>query len=440
MIVGRHPLYSRIGGWAILVAALALPAAAQAPPALSVQDRAYLERLALAKARSGLVAAVHALPLDQGRTIGDWLGGQPALDRGLRLWLRQREAAGETRFFNDATIEVDVRVRPEGLVAILLELQTRYPPPTGAALPRERLERYAMRWSWTWSTGVARLDERTAGRRPLGWEDVSVHGEGFARKAAEADAVAALLEEAGRLMVSPTQPLVDFIESGSAVCRAIRDGIAARATVESRLAPDQLAVAEARLSRGALVEILTDVHAAHYGGQAFTVADLRSLAARPDAPPLEATGLAPPPERYLLTSRAPRSLDAPTWATQSLRVTGRFVPSAGDAAASPADARTAARLDAIGQLNSRVLELVIQDGVTVAAWIGQERQLKPDVVTFLSSARIVRATDPDADGIVTVEVELPLGRLWQIVRRPMERIELRPDEVPAADQPIEDQS
>jgi hypothetical protein len=105
---------------------------------------------------------------------------------------------------------------------------------------------------------------------------------------------------------------------------------------------------------------------------------------------------------------------------------GHFEPVEGQ---SP-DAATqyqAARLDALDQLRRKVEALVIQQNVSVAEFVGYHQDLKDDVVLFLSGARVIRR-QVRPDGGAEVEVELPLRRLWEIVRRDMKLEEVEPAE------------
>jgi hypothetical protein len=79
-------------------------------------------------------------------------------------------------------------------------------------------------------------------------------------------------------------------------------------------------------------------------------------------------------------------------------------------------------------LRKQVEALVIKDDVTVEQWLGYHPELKDDVVIFLSGARVADRGRVESDGTAEVRVELPLGRLWKIVRRGMQRVEVDPPE------------
>jgi len=289
----------------------------------------------------------------------------------------------------------------------------------------------ARHWPTVWATGSAALSEHSVADRPAAWEDVTSTGMDLAREAAEADAYYALLEEAGHLKVTAAHRLREFLDSSDAVRNAVQDAVRKDSKASTVFEPDQIAVATVRISIKDLLRILTKVHDEQYHGEDFAAADFREMVLLAGRDELSATGLAPPPERTILRNRfAPIDYDMPTWATESRTAIGRFEPTEGQ---SP-DAGTqyqAARLDAIDQLRRKIEALVIQQNVTVAQFVGYYQDLKNDVVLFLSGARVIRR-QVRPDGAAEVEVELPLRRLWEIVRRDMKREGVEPPEATCA--------
>ena len=151
---------------------------------------------------------------------------------------------------------------------------------------------------------------------------------------------------------------------------------------------------------------------------------------------LRATGLASPAKRYALRSAYKLiELDAPDWADQTLAAAGRYEPLDDE----DFDERTrieAARFDGIDKLRRRVEALVIQKSVTVERFLGRHRELKDDVVVFLSGARVVGEPRARRDESVEVNVRLGLRRMWLIVRRGMRTVEVDPpDSTGASTQP-----
>ncbi len=415
----------------------AMPASA-APP-LSSPDQAFLTRMSLADAHSSLVEAVLALPLKDGATIGTWLAGNVALDRALRLELRSRPCHGPVRIYGDGTAEADLMIPPDEVVELLVTLQQKYAPPRQQALTQRTLHAAARQWPFVWSTGVAALDERVDdSAKPEGWQDVAPEGLELARRAATADALQALLDSAAQLKITSARRLAEFLDHGREIRQAVLAGLADTATQSVSLDPDQVATATAEIRVPDLIRILSEVHRDHYDGHEFHAADFREMALLVNATTISATGLATPPPRHILRSAyESRELDVPRWADGLVRATGRYVPSVA-VADPPMDARIqAARYDGMDRLRQQVVKLVIRNGVTIEAFLAERPELKEDVVMFLTAARMVAVAEPTPDGVIAVRVELPMRRLWEIVKRGMRRIEVDPPEA-AVDQPTPD--
>ncbi|MBN2448062.1 MAG: hypothetical protein JXO22_15135 [Phycisphaerae bacterium] len=423
----RRPLTALVCGAALL--ACTCLAGAQPAAELTSPDRALLERVCHARAVSDLTKQVRALPLRDGATVGDWAATSVALDRGLRLELRTLPRAGAVRVYSDHNAEVDVTLSPEQLRDMLDDLQRRYPPPSERVLSRRVLQSAAQGWPRLWSTGDTTLAAHSERDRDAGWENVTPEGIELARRAAAADARLALLDEAGGLKVTNARRLDAFLTHSSAVRQAVLDRLSDRSHATVTLAPDQVAEATAEIRITDLIGILSEVYRDHYDGNDFQVADFREMALHISQPTLAATGLATPPDRYVLkSSDETLELDAPAWAGRVLKATGRFVPDIDTEPPAEEAQIGAARLDAIDQLRQQVAALILQKKVTIGEFLGDHRELKDDVVTFLTGARVVSVGKPNPDGSLDVQVELPARRLWRIAQHGMQRVEVEPPE------------
>ena len=411
----------------LVVAILAIDAVrAQPAEPVSTTDRTFLERLALARARTGLYEQVAGLPLSSGLTVGDWAARDITRQRELRLWARTRPRMGKARVYSDATCDVDVRIAPDELARHLVEIASRRPPDERSPLAAADISRASREWPVLWNTGTVALAEKTRSRKPAGWEDISFEGIQLARRAAAADAVYALLEQAGRLRVTAAHRLRAFLESDDEVFEAVYDAVKDAASVIVENAPDQVAVAQAEIGMTELIRILTNVHQRHYRGDVFHAPDFREMALSAKLSELRATGLATPPDRY--RQRPPYGLielDTPPWAGTTLTATGRHEPMGGDELTR--DQRIErARFDGMDELRKKVEALIVQGNVTVERLLGYRRELKDDVVILLSGARVVGKPRVQPDDTLVVRVELPLERLWKIIRRGMEQVEVDP--------------
>jgi len=406
-------------------------ARAQIAGAMAPSDRSFLERLALARARTDLHGQVVRLTLADDLTIGDWAARNITRQRELRLWVRTRTRprTGNARLYSDATGDVDVRVAPDDLSARLVEILGQHPPDQSRPLTADDITSAAHQWPVLWSTGSAALTEKTPAHAPLGWEDISSEGVRLARQAAIADSIHTLLEQAGRLKLTPAYRLHEFFESDQNVFKAVYEAVRDTADVLVENAPDQVAVAQAQLGMTELIRILTTVHQGHYQGDLFHAPDFREMALNTRQSRLRATGLATPPNccrrhrPYRLTS-----LSTPPWVKTMVNATGRHEPADGPEL-TRAERIERARSDGMNLLRKKVEALIVKNDLTVERLLDDRRDLKDDVVIFLGGARVVGKPRTLPDGSLTIGVELPLERLWLIVSRGMERTEVElPDE------------
>ena len=411
-------------------------------PAITPDQRAGLERLALGKARTQLFDRLRETPIAEGVTIGAWMAPRLELERALRLWVRTLPRNGPARHYSDGLCEVDIRLQPGALRDELLALRAKFSndnpaagaTPAGDTVSETRIKSAALDWPTIWITASADIAELPASGKPLGWEDVRPEGMEMAKRAASADGLYALFATAGHLKVNNARRLDEFLASSPAVEKAVQSGLAKGAKVTVELAADQLAVATATISMTDLLRLLTEVQQRDYTGDTFGPGDLREMALQARVQELSALGLATPPSTMRIRSEyAEIELDAPAWAKTTLRATASLPPTAGDAV-DPATRAEQARLQGLLKLRDQVVKLPLKGDVTVEAWLAYYVDLKDDVVVFLSGARPIGPIRTAKDGTTEIDVELPLRRLWEIMRRKMERVEVEPEPI-AASQP-----
>ncbi|MEW6251331.1 MAG: hypothetical protein AB1716_11835 [Planctomycetota bacterium] len=417
----RAPALALVTG----LVALATSAAGQLTRPTAIQQN-ELQLAALAGARSEVYQRIRELPVSPTQTIGDLLSRDLSFDRAVRLWVRGRPHQGAFRLYSDNVCEADVRLEPADLADQFGKLLESFPAAAPPGVTAATLASAARNWPILWSTGRIALGRPSRTAQPPGWEDVSSDGLDEARAAAAADAFSALLTEVARLKITATRRVREFLESSPQVREAVEAEI--RRTVKAAVEhePDQVAVARMRLSVRELVQILTRVHQERYQGTDFSAGDFREMAVLAGDQELTAAGLATPPSDALLRGRYKAlEYNAPEWAGRSLSAAGRYEPADGDTQDAAAR-QEAARLDAIERLYHALERLVIQEQVTVADYLAYHQDLKDDVTLLLTSARLTAPAVVHKDGVVEVKVELPLRRLWEIVRRKMRIEEVEP--------------
>lgn len=411
-----------------------LHAQASKPATLTPEDRSYLEKAALGAARTALYDHVRGLTIDTSLTVGAWSGREVERDRALRKWIREMPNAGATRYYSDGTAEADLHFEPAELVDLLRGLARGTSSlGDGGADEAGKIAAGARDWKPQWFTGASSLAERGGPDKPPGWEDISFEGIQVVRRAARADAIRELVEVVGRLNITNARKLSEFVDAAPAIESALVAGLDRDATVTVEMAQDQVALATATIASNGLLRILNRIFQEQGASSGFSAEDFREMAVITQDQELRASGMASPPPKYRLApAYRTIELDYPAWVDQTLRATGRFEPQE----ERPPDERArigAARIDAIDQLRRQVELLPVLQEVTVEELLARRPELKDDVIVFLTGARQVGAPERLPDDGVAVQCELPLRKLWHILRRGIRTVEVEP--AVAASQP-----
>ncbi|MBL8880826.1 MAG: hypothetical protein JNG88_17065 [Phycisphaerales bacterium] len=395
------------------------------------EDRAQLERVALGRAQSDVWRQLVALPVKPGLSLGAWAGRDARLDRELRLWIRSLPRTGHARFYSDQSCDVDIQIDPQALRDKLVELHKRFALPVTSD---DDISRTGRDWPMIWGGGSSAASERVEAKPP-GWEDISLEGVEVARRAAEADAFASLIDEIGRLRLTASRSLQEFIDSSEGVRAAIVAAIEKGAKVKVTHGADQVCQAEARMETVDVLRIMNDVFSTTYRGDDFQATDFREMAISAPRVAVVGIGLAVAPERHRLANPTPQiELDAPTWIEKKIEATGRFERTEPEPIALPG-ATERARLIAADQLRTLVSDLAIRKDLSVGTLLMYRPQLKDDVALFLSGARVVAVSRGETEDTTVVKVELSLRRLWEILKRGLTPVETDPSASQPADPP-----
>lgn len=401
------------------------PLAARADDAQTTQPasqpaderRGGLERLALLKARGALFEQILLLPLKEELAVDAWTARNLDLERELRAWVGLQPRHGPARFYSDGACEVDLRLEPTTLRQHLAALGRKYRLLDGDPLRESDLEAAAHTWPVLWSTATAGADELRRTNAMIGWEDVTPEGVELARRAAMADAIHALLEKAGGHKISSARRLREFLDCSDAVRENVRRAVAQAAALEVQFAPDQVATSKAALPLAELIRILVETQRTHYQGEEFRTVDFREMSLFLEPGELTATGLAVPPTRCLVHWRPETpATDGPAWRGLRLDAVGRYEAAETQEKIEVARRVELARLAAIDDLRQQVDLLALPNGEPARTVLAAQPELENDLSIYLNGARIVQQTEPDADGSLEIRVELPLHRLWTLLR------------------------
>jgi hypothetical protein len=379
--------------------------------------RDFAERAAYGQAIRQLIEDVFALKITNTETLGDLVGAQEQMDAELRFFIAAAQRIGPARRFSDGACEVDVRLTVDELADTVQHLASKYLQDPPIRLSADAV-REAADGDYLWATGTA--DEPPAEQLadaeqiPRGFEALMPSAPDLARQAAELDAFTRLARSLARHSRLPSigaDHLADLLMANAT-------GIAVSQVTfhPGAICTLRIAVTPERAEQ-VVREAGADLSAAARSQW------LDSLRRTTQGEAMEATGYGVPPAGAW---RTPRELwlyaDPPSWHTHTLRLTATVRLSnaehaAGDLQAMAADA---ARIEGIRRFAEQVDALTLPDGIGVATFLVAHPEMAEDVAMFLSSARTLSAPSYDADAATaTVQMELPLGRLWRVLKARM---------------------
>lgn len=390
-------------------------AARSGPPAPDTQPSPECMRRAESAGFSELVSRLLRLPIDDRRTLRDWIGERADVEVALR------EAAWQLRHVDSLSAgPASCRVQVSIAIAELARNWARRAR-AGGLLDDVQLERLRL-WSLRADQGrlvavavASAAAPGAAASAPVGWEHLSASSLRVAAQAARADAVEQMLVRCGDLQVSATETLADVFAVYPALETALRERLESHVTAGVSFEPFGIASCRFELPRDLVVQWL--------GTDAQGVAPHVDLSALedPTAPPtIEVVGLSTPPPAHLVSPAAGPVAHPPAWAADVLTAVGwsKPLPVAGAASESTlTDATAQARIDAVRNMWSQVDELVLPDGSRVRTRITAHPEIGPELAEL--ERRMSVAAEPvlDARRRLVVKLAMPLGPLWDVLAR-----------------------
>lgn len=403
--------------------------------------QAVAEQSALADAYRQLYRKIADLSPDGKATLGDTIVSSSAVTIELRRLISQAQRVGRTRFYGNGDAEADLRLplKPvfEGLAKFIAaeQLNTLRVPDGGAILQRLGSDHLMV-------TGRGRSptqDELTGppgwpGAKdagdlpPAGWADVNPSGFKAAQRAAELDAGEHLVRMIGQLKTERSRAVADLLAAEPILANGLRqsfDGV--KVTLPEWL-PEQVCRVHAEVTVRAAVDRLRQLRAQPNSKSDATEAEIESIARLAGIDRLRAVGYGLPPTSAIRRPRlAAVDVDEPEWAGRSLRVSSSgTMPKGGQPSEDRAveiatqDARIAAQLKLAEQID--VLQL--PGGASAASVLDAHEELAEDILKLLSAAQVVEGPTIDRKNRrVTLTLELPLRRLWLILRQAMTSVE-----------------
>ena len=410
---------------------------------LTPEQRSKLaEQAAIADAYRQLRAKTAALPLGDSHTVSDLAAVSAPIAIGIRRLVTQADRVGRVRRYGNGDVEVDLRL-PLGAFAEGLAKLHRAAQTTGTikAADIDALAKQAEgRTILVTGHGRSPSEDELAGPPgwpggqdagdlpPAGWTNVTPEGFKAAQRAARLDAFDHLARQAGELKMERSGTLAALFAAAPAIGQGLRQPFAGLRVTQDEFLPEQVCRIYVEADVTAIVARLQALYAGLATKPSIPESDIKSIARLATVRRLRSVGYGlPPASAFRKTPYAVIEVDEPAWTQESIRASGQAAlprnPSATDRAVEIAsqDARIAARL----QIAEQIDLLKLPGGTSVATFLDGHEALADDILTFLSAARPVGSPKVDkANRRVTLTMELPLRRLWLILRDAIPTVEV----------------
>lgn len=438
MEMARTFMRTRLITAALLVSALGIPLSARTISPEKLRNMA--EQAARADAYRQLVAKACKLPLAGARTVGDLTAASASMVIGLRQLVARAQPVGEPRHYSNGHVEVDLDLPIGPLVEGLGRLASGSLPTPIKASDMDALEKQA-KVGGLRATGFGRPptdDELTGppgwpgGRQagdlaPPGWANVTPAGFKAAQRAAELDAIDHLARKIAELKMERGGTVAALIAAAPTVDQGLRQRFKALRFTKPEYLPEQICRLSVEVEIRDVVERLVQLLGPIDPKPQVSEADIKSIIRLARARRIRAAGYGLVPSSALRKVRfAVVDVDEPAWSKEILRVTCQGIMPKFETVTDQAveiatqDARIGAQLKLAEQID--LFEL--PGGVTVGAFLQRHEKLAEDILTFLGSARPTKPVEVDKSRYqVKLTLELPLRRLWLILRDAIPTVE-----------------
>jgi len=403
--------------------------------------REFAEQAAIADGYRQLRLKIGAMKVDNSQTVGDIAAGSSAMAIALRRLVAKAERVGSTRYYSNGDAEVDLKLslRP-GLEGLLkaesvesVGTATR-PLNLDARIKEAEAEQVTVTGFGSAPTDDELTDPpgwpgaKDAGDLPPpGWANVQAAGFQAAERAAELDALEHLGRQIEQLRMERSRTVGDWAAAVPAVAQGLRRPFSGVRLTKSEYLPEQVCRIYAEVDIPAVITRLKQLRGQVDPKVDVTDSDVDGIARLSTVERLRAAGYGLPPASLLRQNPyAVVELDEPEWAKQSLRATAAgSIPrldSSEDRLIDLAvqDARIAAQLRLAEQMDT----LELPGGGKVQAFLSSHENLSEDILRFLSGARTIEGPTIDRGARrVSLTLELPLERLWLILRQAIPAVE-----------------
>ena len=429
------------GVWVAAGVWLILAAGVVGAQDVTPQNKLLAMRAAQADALRKLAEQIYGLRIDAETTVKDFVTESDVIRTQVKAFLRGAKMVGRPRYYSDGACDVDYEMTLATVITNLKRIADGYVKKgkfkgdyfeqitkhtkltkivvTGSGAPREDVD-YGDAVDGGLATGVLRSSMQPR-KVPAGWEDVTAQGRLMALRGAQVDAYRQIAERVIGVLVASETEVKDFVTEMDLIRTFARGRLVGVKITGHRFMCDQVAEVDCEMTLETLVTTVKTIVDGKVKHGKFTGDYLRQVFTKAKLTKIKATGRSVPAARFIRGSTSTVGIDEPpAWTANVVKATGTGAVDqamlAENAAQAWLNAERAATLDGLRKLGEQVDGLRIDSTTLVKDFVAEHDAIRSDMNTFIRGARIVAKRRLD-DGTAEVDVELPLERLWLIVKR-----------------------
>jgi hypothetical protein len=429
-----------------LLVAMAVPA--MSADSLNEQQKAQSKLLAYRAARVDairkLAERIKGLQITSETTVKDFVTESDSIRTAMEAFLSGAEEVSKPKYMEDGTCSVTMKV---SLLEVITELQRvrnayykgdKYKVDdfqkmtvtnnikeiveTGSGAPRPtaaEAETIAIN-----SGESADSVEYPVGVKAYWLAHVTGQGRLMAVRAARVDAMRRLAERIKGVYISSDTTVSDFVAEEDIIKTGMRTFLKGARETSIKFHNDELIVeVEMQVKLRTVLADLKSCVEERYKGDSVKIKRFDEISTRVEDIIIKETGSGVPPQKYLKdlppaeSAAMEMAQNAPPWASQTIRVKGSAAIDAENPNAAQATlmAYRGAELDARRKLAEQVDGLFISGKTTVQDFVTQSDEIRTAMLTFQQGVRVLDESKKVADGIATIDVELDLQPLWEMV-------------------------
>ena len=385
------------------------------------QERAKVRRAARLDAIRQLTETIHGIYISSNTTVKDFVMQNDATHARFENLIKGAEEISEAVYRADGTCELTVAVTLQSLIDELQTIYHQYPHPQISPEQLEGLK--AENQHIFYATGVG-VSNHKGEPRPGGfWSRVTPQGRQMALRAARVDAYRNLAETIKGFYLSSDTKVADFVAESDTIRAAFDNFIHGMQPVGTPIyKPEGFVQICVAVNKAKIVEKLDYICRQHYKGPKWQPDGFQYMQC--PSKTIQAVGTGVPAAKYIQTpviptppEPAPQNygeiLASPAWSQRTIRIIGigKAPPSC------PPEqvellANHNAKLEVYRQLAKEIMSLHLR-GITVREFVSHHQVAKQKLNELFESLPVKQVLSlPDKS--VSMEVELHLGRLWQI--------------------------